>query len=215
MPSASTPRFTARHMALGRAAAAAIAALMITFSGDHSAPLGLSVFSGFAIMTALVWAIGAWLVVPVGQRTTPFAMAFFSGIVGIVGGAVAYRTPALLFSLVIAWALFTGVLELIQGLRARATDPVTARDQITVAALTLLLAVVTAILPLVPDQSYFNAEVNRQFTMTSTIIAVGLFGAYAAIIAVYIGIAALSPAKSDVTAPVQADATASGKADND
>lgn len=208
MSSATTPQFTPRHVALGRAAAAAIAAIMITFSGDHSAALGLSVFSGFAVMTALVWVLAAWLVVPSGQRTTPIALALITGVVGIVAGG-SERTSALLVWLIVGWALVTGVLELIQGLRTRGADRVIARDQITVGALTILLAGITAFLPLIPDQPYFIEEAGQSYTLTSTIIVVGVFGGYAAILAVYLAIVGFSPAA--VTTATDDDAIASGK----
>jgi hypothetical protein len=44
---AATRTFTARHVQLTRAALAAVAAVMITFSPDHSASVGLAVFAGF------------------------------------------------------------------------------------------------------------------------------------------------------------------------
>ena len=55
MTSVSSARtFDVRHVQLARAAFAALAAIMITFSPDHSALVGMSVFSGFAIATGLV-----------------------------------------------------------------------------------------------------------------------------------------------------------------
>ena len=42
--------FEVRHLQLARALFAAVAAAMITFSSDHSAQVGLAVFSGFAII---------------------------------------------------------------------------------------------------------------------------------------------------------------------
>ncbi|CAI7678084.1 unnamed protein product, partial [Penicillium discolor] len=51
--SAPARAFTMRHVQLLRALFAAVAALMITFSSDHSAAVGLAVISGFALVTAL------------------------------------------------------------------------------------------------------------------------------------------------------------------
>ena len=51
-PAART--FEVRHVQLARAAFAAIAAVMVTFSPDHSAAVGLAIFSGFAFLNALV-----------------------------------------------------------------------------------------------------------------------------------------------------------------
>mgnify|MGYP007130840096 CR=1 FL=1 len=65
---APAPTFTARHVQFARAGFAALAAVMITFSQDHSAELGLAVFSGFAIAQALVLLLAAWLVATAGSR---------------------------------------------------------------------------------------------------------------------------------------------------
>ncbi|WP_223172555.1 hypothetical protein [Microbacterium sp. NIBRBAC000506063] len=62
--------FTVRHVQLARAALAAIAALMITFSPDHSAEVGLAVFSGFAIATGLIMFLSAWLAAKAGAVGT-------------------------------------------------------------------------------------------------------------------------------------------------
>ncbi len=40
---------------------------------------------------------------------------------------------------------------------------------------------------------YFIKDADQWFTLTGTTLAVGIFGAYAAIVAVYPGIAAFSP----------------------
>jgi len=43
---------------------------------------------------------------------------------------------------------------------------------------------------------YTIEDANATFTLTGIIIGVGVFGAYAAIVAVYLGIAGLSPRKA-------------------
>ena len=45
---------------------------------------------------------------------------------------------------------------------------------------------------------YFVKDANQSFTLTGTIVGVGLFGGWAAIIAVYLGIGAFSPAPKNV-----------------
>ena len=92
--------------------------------------------------------------------------------------------------IVSVWAAITGFLELYLGLRGRRRTPA-ARDWIWAGALTALFAVVVVMLP--PD-------LNQQFTgtegvtgvLTASVIAVGAFGAYAAIVGVYLVIGALS-----------------------
>ncbi len=114
MPSPLPVRaFAVRHLQMARAVFAALAAAMITFTADHSAAVGLSVFSGFAIATALVLIVSAWLVYPAGDRWPVLVMGIITLIVGMIGGVVGWRSTTLFFVLVISWALATGVVELL------------------------------------------------------------------------------------------------------
>ena len=134
-------------MQLARAAFAALAAIMITFSPDHSAAVGMAVFSGFAIATALVLLLSIWLVYPAGRRWPLVLMSIVTVLTGMVGGISLWRTVPVFFASVIVWALLTGVVEFVAGLRARRArrtqdDPQRtseARDAIAVGAITLLL----------------------------------------------------------------------------
>jgi uncharacterized membrane protein HdeD (DUF308 family) len=207
-PAART--FEVRHLQLARAAFAAIAAVMITFSPDHSAAVGLAVFSGFAIATGLVFLVAVWVVHPAGSRWPSVLMGIATILAGMASGIPAIRTTELFFVVVIAWALVAGVIELVAGLRQRAAlrqrEDLTWRretaDTITIGAVTLLTG--TAILA-VPTQyalRYYIDEAQQSFTLTGITIAVGLFGVYAAIVAVYLGIAGFSPRKAmQVEAP--------------
>ena len=193
MPPA-TQRLTARHVQLLRALFAAVAALMITFSPDHSHDVGLSVFGGFGIATALVFGLAAWLVAPAGRRGAPALLAAVYLVAGMVASVVALRSEALFFGLVISWALVAGLVELLIGVTQRARlDRTDARDAIVVGAATMALGLALLVVPGDYALDYFIEEAGRGFTLTGTIIAVGLLGAYAAIVAVYLGIAGLSP----------------------
>ncbi|WP_449407012.1 acyl-CoA synthetase [Microbacterium maritypicum] len=204
--SAPARAFTARHVQLLRALFAAAAAVMITFSPDHSAAIGLSVFSGFVLTTSLVMILAVWLVFPAGQRWPWVVLALLGVAAGMAAGVPAWRTEDLFFIVVIAWALTTGLVELIVGLRARrAADP-TARDAITVGAFGLLLAVLLIAIPAGFVQPYAIKGAG-EFELTGIILGVGMFGGYAAIIAVFLGIAGLTPKRAD--APVPASETAS------
>ena len=59
--------FEVRHLQIARAAFAALAAIMVTFSPDHSAAVGMSVFSGFAIATGLVLLVAGLARLPGGS----------------------------------------------------------------------------------------------------------------------------------------------------
>lgn len=214
------PRLAVRHVQLGRAVLAAIAALTITFTADHSAGMGLGTFSGFAITTALVLAFAAWAAYPAGRRWPAGSLAVFTAIAGMASGVPLWRTTELFFWVLIPWAVLTGAIELIAGLRERSrlrreglsgTAASEARDAITVGILTLVLAVALLIVPAGYRLDYFIEDAHQWFTLTGIAIGVGIFGAYAAVIAVYLGIAAFSPrrdqnqAAPDASAPASAD----------
>ncbi|MCP2638261.1 acyl-CoA synthetase [Microbacterium sp. HD4P20] len=225
MTSASARTFDVRHVQLARAAFAAIAAVMITFSPDHSAAVGAAVFSGFAIATGIVLLLAVWLVHPAGRRWPAAALGGIALVAGMAGGLAPLRTVTGYFAVVIVWALVSGAVELISGslgLRARTSRPEIvpgvadarpaapvgprseSRDAVVVGALTLLLG--CALLFVQPGYAleYTIEEAARTFTLTGVTIAVGLFGGYAAILAVYLGIAGLSPrptATTDASAP--------------
>lgn len=209
MSAASAVRtFEVRHVQLARALFAAVAAVMITFSPDHSAVVGMSVFSGFATATAIIFLVSAWLVHPAGRRTVPIALGGVTLIAAILGGIPVLRTPVGFFAVVIGWAAVTGAIELVAGIRRRRIDAV-ARDEILIGAVTL--ALVAGLLLVNPAYSleYFIAEAGGAFTLTGITIGVGLFGGYAAIVAVFLGIAGFSPRHDEHTASVTAAPAAS------
>ncbi|GAA3668205.1 acyl-CoA synthetase [Microbacterium marinilacus] len=207
MPAASAPlRVTPRHIQLLRAVFAAVAALMITFSPDHSHAVGLAVFGGFGIATGLVFAIAAWLVAPAGRRGGPALLAAIHLVAGMAASIVTLRSDVLFFVVVIVWALLTGLIELLLGVTARRRGEATraartaSRDAIVVGALGLVLGV--ALLFVSPEYALDYVIETKEgallpFTLTGTTIGVGLLGGYAAIVAVYLGIAGLSPEQQE------------------
>lgn len=208
---AAARTFDVSHVQLARAVFAAIAALMITFSPDHSAAVGLSVFSGFAIATGLIHLLAVWLVFPAGARWPSMIMGILSVVAGMVGGITTLRSVTLFFTVVIAWALATGLVETIAGARATrraradgTPERATSTDALTIGIITLLLGLGTLAVPAPYALEYYIEDAGRSFTLTGVIIAVGIFGAYAAIVAVYLGIAGLSPRKPAVAAVSEA-----------
>ncbi|TQJ30300.1 acyl-CoA synthetase [Microbacterium sp. SLBN-146] len=225
-PSART--FEVRHVQLARAAFAAIAAVMITFSPDHSAAVGLAVFSGFAIATGLVLLLSVWLVYPAGVRWPAVLLGIVTVGAGMVSGLGPVRETIGFFAVVITWAVIAGVIELVAGIVGiRSARPRTvavrpgevapwsdgtprtlmprgeARDAIVIGAVGLVLALGLLLVQPGYALDYTIEEADATYTLTGITIAVGLFGAYAAIVAVYLGIAGFSPR----TAPAsQADA---------
>lgn len=205
---AASRTFEVRHLQLARAAFAALAAIMITFSPDHSAAVGIAVFSGFAIATGLVLLLAIWLVYSAGQRWPLVLMSIVTILTGMVGGITVWRTVPVFFTSVIVWAVLTGVVEFVAGLRARRAlraqdDPQRrsdARDAIAVGAITLLLGIAMLFVPTGYALNYYIEDAGQAFTLTGITIGVGLFGAYAAVVAVYLAIAAFSPRKPALAA---------------
>ncbi|UCR88290.1 DUF308 domain-containing protein [Mycetocola spongiae] len=181
---------------IARAIVAAVVALVITFSSDHSALFGLYTFGGFAVLEGLVLLIFSGRALP---RVISGGLFRLQGIVGVVLGAAALILAATLpdarlvayLGLVIAWALLSGVLELVSGLRARGRVE-GARDWLTIGGLTLLLALVFVLVRPEFNHPYGGDGKVPPGVLTASIMGVGLFGAYAAISAVFQGIAGLS-----------------------
>lgn len=163
-----------RTFIAARAVAAALLAVVVTFSADHSASFGLLVFGGFAVVQGII--LG--LAVPSSAATT--AGRILVGVratVSLVLGAAALSLPGgglgSLLLLETVGFLVIGVLEVLSGLR-RADAGATSRDAVTVGGLEVVVGVMLSILN--PDP----------------IFAVGVLGAWGAIVAVYLGIAAVS-----------------------
>ena len=207
--SPSARAFDVRHLQLARAAFAALAAVMVTFSSDHSAPLGLGVFSGFALATGLAFAIAAWLVFPRDERMVPVLLASVSIIAGLVASVGAWRTTGVFFAVVIGWAFVSGLIELLGALRDRkAGRTAGARDGVLIGILGLVLA---AVLLLTPMQYALDYDITGagSFTLTGITIAVGLFGGYAAVVAVFLAIAGFSPRRPEPVPAVSPEEAAS------
>jgi hypothetical protein len=227
--SASSARtFAVRHVQLARAAFAALAAVMITFSPDHSAFVGATVFSGFAIATGLIFLLSIWLVYPAGRRWPAVVLGAATIIAGMASGLAPLRTVTGFFAIVIAWALVTGLVELIAGWRGlrgpRARREIApgitdsrplidpgprgeSRDAVVVGAVGLLLGLGLLLVPTGFALPYSVEGSDQAYTLTGVTIGVGVFGAYAAIVAVYLGIAGFSP-RSDLAVTTEAEATA-------
>ncbi len=178
---------------VSRAAVAAAAAVVITFSGDHSPWLGLSVFGGFAVLTALVeLVLGA---ASLASDRVSRRLVVAQSVVTVAAGAVALALapfaglPAF-YAIVIVWALLTGALELYSGYRLRGRSSL-ARDWMTIGGLTALLAVAFLLVPPGLDQQFTGPDgIDR--SLTASVVTVGIFGAYAAIVAVLLVIGGLS-----------------------
>lgn len=175
---------------VARALPAAAAAVVITFSADHSATFGLTVFGAFAILSGLVVAVLGWSRIPAGLRGILVAQGVVSVLLGAFSLTLRTGGVASLFLVVSSWAAITGALELYLGLRTRRRHAASA-DWIAGGVLTAALAIVFVLIPPEFTQQFTGPdEVPR--VLDSAVVAVGLLGAYAAIMAVYLAIAGLS-----------------------
>lgn len=204
VPAATPAAFQVRHVQLARAAFAAIAAIMVTFSADHSAEVGLAVFSGWAIATALIHLLSAWLVYPRGRRALPVVLGALTIVAGMIAGIPPLRTVTVFFVIVIAWALVTGAIELGAGVAARRKGDENARDAILIGAFGVALGLGLLLVNPAYSLDYFIDDADRWFTLSGITIGVGIFGVYVAVVAVFLAIAAFSP-RTPVTTEAPAD----------
>jgi uncharacterized membrane protein HdeD (DUF308 family) len=171
-----------RAVTAARAVATAVLAAVVTFSADHTPPFGLLVFGAFAVVQGVI--LG--LAVPSSAGTAAGRMLVGArAVVSVVLGATALSLPggglgSLLLIETVAF-LVLGVLEVLSGLR-RADANAASRDAITVGGLELVVGVMLSVLP--PD----------------AVFAVGVLGAWGAIVAVYLGIAAASLSRRERSA---------------
>lgn len=186
---------------IARAVPAALMAVAITFTADHSARLGLAAFGGFALLSGLV------MLSPGIRRTGPLpadaaqkTARLAQGVVTLIAGAVALAAAVLipvataqlpaLVAIVAGWGVLAGGLELYSALRARGRHA-GARDAGFLGVLTILLAAVMLIVPQDYAEAYAVPD-GASGVVTASIMLVGALGAYGAIAAVFLLIAGFS-----------------------
>jgi uncharacterized membrane protein HdeD (DUF308 family) len=174
---------------VARAIPALIVAAAITFTLNHSSSFGLLVFGLFALTTGLLLGALSFRALPAGPVRTVFVVhSIVSVIAGVLGIALNTFGSGFLVFLVSVWAAITGFLELYSGIRSRGAAE--SRDWVVVGAFTALLAIVYLVFPL------------------NDVEAVGFFGIYAVILAVYLLIGGLSLRWGTTPTAQQQDAVA-------
>lgn len=183
-----------------RAVVALIVGFAITFTPAHSATFGLVAFGLFAVVEGAIVGAGA-----LGDRAERRARGLFvvQGTLTVIAGIAALVLPEggvhYFVWVVSAWAVVTGALELVSGIRARGRSAA-ARDWMILGALTLILAIAFLVVP--PDYSQTLGGIEQiKGQLTASVVLVGMFGAWAIVAGVLLGIAAVSargprPAKS-------------------
>lgn len=186
----------------GRAALGLALALVITFTGGHTATFGLIAFGVYGVLSGLLM-----LAATFGPRATVEARTAFRahGVVSLVAGVAALAIPGggtgYLVWVLSGWAIITGALELTSGIRARGRVAAWT-DWVVVGGLTVLLGIVILVIP--PDISQtYAGEKDVTGLLTSPIIIVGLLSAWAVLTGVLQAISAASPKRATAGHPAQ------------
>lgn len=163
---------------VARAAVALVAGLAVTFSANHSPLFGLIVFGIFAVLSGIAIVVFASAVS--GDR----ALDVTQGIINCAAGSSALvfcsgSVEVYLF-LVGSWAALVGFLEFYSGFRVRSRT-VASRDATVIGGCGAVLALVFVLIP------------------ADSVLAIGLFGAYAVLLGTYSMIAGLSILWNTVT----------------
>ena len=176
MSTAASPRVSADRswiVALVRAVVALVAGGFITFDPEHSARVGLIVFGSYALLEGVVVGVGGLLLKDAVTKWLFVAQGVLGVVVGIAALSLNGAGLGVLLYGVSVWALLTGFAELYCGIRGRGRSD-SARDWMVIGVLTVVLALVYLLIP------------------SDALLAVGLFGAYAVIVGVYVGIGAFT-----------------------
>lgn len=178
---------------LARAVPALIVGLVITFSADHSATFGLIVFGAFAIVSGVILGWGSRQFDDRTLRVVSLVQAVVTVASGIAALVLNSTGAGTLFLLLITFAAVTGILELYLGLRSRGRLALS-RDWITVGILTALLALAVLLVPAdyAAPWAVEDKGVTANGILTAQIIVVGILGAYAILLGVYLVIGGLS-----------------------
>lgn len=188
---------------LARGILALALGITITLTLDHTPVFGLVTFGVFAILSGVVL-LGASLFGAYAGRMRAGFLA--QAVVTVVAGGVALAVPgggvAFLAYLVGGWALVTGLLEGASGILARRLSPL-ARDWLIAGVLTVALGAVAFLLP--PDfVQPLVGERGAAGTLTSSVILIGVIGAWAILVGVLQTISAVTVRTSKTA---QADRT--------
>lgn len=210
----STPASDARYwpVPILRAVPALVLGMVITFVNNHSSMLGLVTFGATSVVAGLVVWVGsrAWLA-DAPSRSLAAVQGFVTLAAGVVALALSSKGLLVLVGLVVVWAVVTGVVELVMGIRSRHRTGL-ARDWRVLGIITLVLAVAYLVVP--TDYSKQLGGIEKiSGTLTSSTILVGILGAYGALVGVFLVIQGLSlrwQTNESVPSGAEADTSSDG-----
>lgn len=173
-----------------RALPALLIAGVITFSPDHSAAFGLLVFGVFALAdAALLIALLHRAVPDLPLRRLLFVRAGITAAAGVAALAMLSAGPGALLFIISAWAAAVALVELVGAVRSGSRVD-GAKDLYITGAASAVLAVVMLALPADLNQGFQGTQGGD--ILTSSIIGVGVLGAWAAVTGVFLAIGGLS-----------------------
>lgn len=185
---------------LARGILALALGVTITLTLDHTPVFGLVTFGGYAVLAGVVLLAGVLF----GAYAQPRRAGFLAqGAATVVAGGLALAVPgggvAFLAYLVGTWALVAGLLEGASGVLSRRRSPL-ARDWVLAGALTVALGAVAFLLP--PDfAEAFAGESGVAGTLTSSVILIGVIGAWAVLVGVLQTISAVTVRSTRASRP--------------
>ncbi len=174
-----------------RAVPAIALAAVVTFTADHSPVGGLVAFGLFATLSGAITIAGSVRLLAAGvERIVVVVQGAFSVLIGGLALVLSTHGLTVLLLVLTSFAIVTGVLELASGLHARRTSSL-ARDWIFGGVLTLLFGMSILLVP--PGlQQQFTGPDGVARVLTASVVVVGLFGAYGAVLGIYLVIGGLS-----------------------
>lgn len=176
---------------LARGILALALGVTITLTLEHTPAFGLVTFGVFAVLSGAVLLVGTLRGTYAGRLRGAFVA---HGVVSLAAGIAAlvlWQSGLAVFAFLLGgWALAVGVLEGVSGLLARSRSSL-ARDWLITAVLTVALGVTAFVLP--PDfvQS-FSGDRGVAGTLTSSVILIGVVGAWAILVGVLQTISAVT-----------------------
>lgn len=176
---------------LARGILALALGVTITLTLEHTPVFGLVTFGVFAVLSGGALLVGTIFGAYAGRLRIGFVVQGAATVAaGIVGLAAPGGGVALLAAVVGAWAVATGLLEGAAGILSRRLSPL-ARDWLIAGVLTVALGVVAFLLP--PDfVQAFAGERGTSGTLTSSVILIGVIGAWAILVGVLQTISAVT-----------------------
>lgn len=155
----------------------------ITLTLEHTPGFGLLTFGVFAVLTGAVLLLAVLRSAYAGRMRGVFlGQAAATLAAGIVALAVPEGDVTVFGILLGSWALVAGLLEATGGFLSRAISPL-ARDWLIAGVLTVALGAVALLVP--PDfVQAFAGDRGNAGTLTSSVILIGVVGAWAILVGV-------------------------------